>query len=282
VHSYLGHTLDFEQILGKVVITMEGYIADLLRIYEVRGIAATPATNELFVIDTTATKLSGADREDFHSCAAKLLYLAKRVRPDILTAVSFLTTRVNEATVQDRDKLNRVLRYLNATSEMGMVLEGAKDLCVLAYIDASFAVHHDFKSRTGGVLSIGKGAIWFCSSKQKLVSKSSTEAELIGLSDVISQVIWTRDFLIAQGYNMGPAKVFEDNLSAMALVDKGSSTAQRTRHIGIRFFFVKDRVDSGEIVLEHLSTTEMIADMMTKPLQGDLFRKLRRMLMNWD
>ena len=163
-----------------------------------------------------------------------------------------------------------------------MVLEGAKDLCVLANIDASFAVHHDFKSRTGGVLSIGKGAIWFCSSKQKLVSKSSTEAELIGLSDVISQVIWTRDFLIAQGYNMGPAKVFEDNLSAMALVDKGSSTAQRTRHIGIRFFFVKDRVDSGEIVLEHLSTTEMIADMMTKPLQGDLFRKLRRMLMNWD
>ena len=143
-------------------------------------------------------------------------------------------------------------------------------------------MHDDYKSRTGAVLSLGKGGVWFTSSKQKLVSKSSTEAELIALSDVVSQVVWTRDFLIAQGYNMGPAKVFQDNLSTMALVDKGGSTAQRTRHIGIRFFFVKDRVDTGEIVIEHLSTTEMVADLMTKPLQGDLFRKLRRVLLNWE
>jgi hypothetical protein len=282
MHSYLGHTLDFGSVPGKVKLTMEGYISDLLRLYNVRGTASTPATSTLFEIDGESTKLEDQLREDFHSCVAKLLYLAKRVRPDLLTAVSFLTTRVNEATEQDGEKLDRVLRYLNATPEMGMILDATKDLCVLAYVDASFAVHTDYKSRTGGVITLGKGAVWFNSSKQKLVSKSSTEAELIGLSDVLSQVIWTRDFLVSQGYDMRPAKVFQDNLSTMALAEKGGSTAQRTRHIGIRYFFVKDRIDSGEIMLEHLGTTEMIADMLTKPLQGDLFRKLRRALLNWE
>jgi hypothetical protein len=282
IHSYLGHTLDFESLPGKVKLTMEGYIMDILRLYEVRGTAATPATNELFDIDVDAGVLSLKEKDAFHSCVAKLLYLSKRVRPDILTAVSFLTTRVTVPTVQDLNKLDRVLRYLNATPEMGLVLEASRDLCLLAYVDASFAVHSDFKSRTGGVLSLGKGAIWFTSSKQKLVSKSSTEAELIGLSDVLSQVIWTRDFLISQGYDMGPAKIFQDNMSTMALAIKGTSTAQRTRHIAIRFFFVKDRIDAGEVVIEHLATEEMIADIMTKPLQGDLFRKLRRLLLNWE
>jgi hypothetical protein len=125
----------------------------------------------------------------------------------------------------DYVKFQRVLKYFNATSEMGMVLEASKDLRVLAYIDASFAVHDDFKSRTGGVLSIGKGSVWFTSAKQRLVSKSSTEAELIGLSDVLSQVIWTRDFLSAQGYAMPPAKVYQDNLSTITMAEKGTGSA---------------------------------------------------------
>lgn len=81
---------------------------------------------------------------------------------------------------------------------------------------------------------------------------------------------------------MGPARVFQDNMSTMLLAEKGVAGSQRTRHIGIRFFFVKDRIESGEITVEHLSTTEMVADMMTKPLQGDLFRKLRRALLNCE
>jgi hypothetical protein len=118
MHSYLGHTLDFGMSPGRVRLTMEGYISDLLRLYNVRGTAASPATTSLFEIDGTSNKLSTQNREDFHSCVAKLLYLAKRVRPDLLTAVSFLATRVNEATMQDQNKLSRLLRYLNATSDM--------------------------------------------------------------------------------------------------------------------------------------------------------------------
>ena len=130
LHSYLGHTLDFESASGKVKLTMEGYINDILRLYEVRGTAATPALNNLFDIIPDAVVLGVEEQEAFHSCVAKLLYLAKRVRPYILTAVSFLATRVSVATVDDQAKLERVMKYLNATSEMGLVLEATKDISV--------------------------------------------------------------------------------------------------------------------------------------------------------
>jgi hypothetical protein len=281
LHSYLGQTFDFSEE-GKVRITMEGYINDILESYDVREYAVTPAQADLFDIDSASERLSGASSDEFHSRVARLLYLAKRVRPDILTAVIFLTTRVKASTQQDMKKLNRVLAYLNSTAEMGLVLEAAKTIQVHAYVDASYAVHHDFKSQTGGLITLGRGPIWAKSTRQKLNSKSSTEAELIGVSDVLSQVLWTRDYLIEQGYSVAPATVFQDNLSTMALANRGFSKSEKTRHIAIRYFFVKDRIESGEVSLEHLSTDDMLADYLTKPLQGVLFRDMRRKLLNWE
>jgi hypothetical protein len=123
--------------------------------------------------------------------------------------------------------------------------------------------------------------VYVKSAKQKLMSKSSTEAELIGVSDMLRQVIWTRDFLAEQGYKCEPARLFQDNQSTIALANKGFSTSEKTRHIAIRYFFVKDRIDAGEVVVEYLPTEQMVANVMTKPLQGTLFRRLRDELMNW-
>jgi hypothetical protein len=129
---------------------------------------------------------------------------------------------------------------------------------------------------------VGGGAVYAKSGKQKLVAKSSTEAELVGLSDGLSQVIWTRNFLEKQGYQVGPAVVHQDNKSTIALSEKGRSTSGRTRHVSIRYFFVKDRIDSKEIELRYIGTEEMIADFFTKPLQGALFISMRSKIMNHD
>jgi hypothetical protein len=280
VHSYLGMTFDYSQP-KKVKITMEGYVADVLEEYEVTGTAMTPASNELFNI-RPSNPLSAEKAIVFHSRVAKLLYLAKRVRPDILTSIAFLTTRTKSSTDDDYAKLTRVLKYLNGTKSFGMVLEANKDITVLVYADASYGVHADGKSHTGVNITLGRGAVYVRSGKQKIVSKSSTESELIGLSDSLSQAVWTRDFLLGQGYTMGPAIVYQDNMSAIALAAKGRSTSDRTRHIHIRYFFVKDRVDSGEVSIEYKPTKLMLADLLTKPLQGDLFRAMRKELLNWE
>ena len=154
-------------------------------------------------------------------------------------------------------------------------------LQVLAYIDASHAVHEDHKGHTGTIISLGRGPIYAKSGSQRINSKSSTESELIGLSDSASQVIWTRNFLLSQGYSVKASTVYQDNTSCMSLAKNGKSNSERTRHIATRFYFVKDRVDSKEIILEYLETHSMIADILTKPLQGELFFKLRKLLLNW-
>ena len=231
VHSYLGMTWDYST-LGRVKITMEKYVKDVLHGYEVTGQAATPASVNLFEL-RESDLLGSDDSIEFHSRVAKLLYLAKRVRPDILTPIAFLSTRTRAPTDDDQRKLDRVLRYLNSTKEMGMILEPEKAIAVLVYADVSYGVHADGKSHTGLYITLGRGGVFVRSAKQKIVTKSSTEAELVGLSDSLGQAIWTREFLIGQGYAMGPATLFQDNMSTITLANKGRSTSDRNRHIQI-------------------------------------------------
>jgi hypothetical protein len=102
------------------------------------------------------------------------------------------------------------------------------------------------------------------------------------LAEELSQIIWTRNFLEAQGYKMGAAQVFQDNRSTIMLAEKGRSTSGRTRHVSIRYFFVNDRIESGEIKLGYLGTESMVADFFTKPLQGAQFQKLRGAILGGD
>jgi hypothetical protein len=136
----------------------------------------------------------------FHHNVAKLPFLCKRARPDIQTAVSFLCTRVKSPDVDDYKKLRRVMQYLRHTIDLSLTLEADNTKVMKWWIDASFGVHSDMRSHTGGVLTLGKGAAYATSTKQKLTTKSSTEAELVGVNDVLFQVLWTRHFLDAQGY----------------------------------------------------------------------------------
>ena len=107
------------------------------------------------------------------------------------------------------------------------------------------------------------------------------EAELVGLSDSANQGIFIRTFLIAQDYKMGPVVIYQDNQSCMALVARGRSGAERTRHIQIRYFWVKERVDTGEVQVEYLRSEDMYTNVLTKPHQGPQFQRERGRLTGW-
>jgi hypothetical protein len=278
-HAYLGMLFDYSAE-GEVKVSMPSFVSDMLEDYAVHGTAATPAEVGLFTVGVDDA-LSPEQAKAFHSRVAKLLYLGKRVRPDILTAVIYLATRVQKPCEEDWKKLERVLKYINGTRQLGLRIKPGPEIKVEAFVDASYAVHADYRSQTGCVISIGGGSVYCKSGKQKLTSKSSTEAELVGLSDSLPQIIWLRNFLIAQGHQLGPARVHQDNKSVLNLVQRGAPASERTRHINIRYFFAKDKVDSKEIELAYLPTEQMVADMLTKPLQGSLFRSLRASLLNW-
>ena len=99
----------------------------------------------------------------------------------------------------------------------------------------------------------------------------------------MSQVVWTRYFLEAQGYNVKDNIVYQDNQSAMKLAKNGKrSSGKRTWHINIRYFFVTDRIAAKEMNMEYCPTLDMIADYFTKPLQGSQFRRFRNIILGID
>lgn len=281
VLDYLGMTFDFS-VPGEVKITMAKCVEDILAGCGVDYTRATPAAESLFDVRET-TKATAEQAKRFHSLVAKLLYLAKRVRADCLTAIAFLTTRVQACDIDDVAKLNRVLAYLRGTRDRGIVLRVGPTLVVRAYIDAAYGVHQSSgKSHTGCVIMLGEAGPVLCkSAKQKIVTKSSTEAELVGLSDTASPAIHMRNFLRAQGHDVGPVVVYQDNMSAMALVRRGGPGSERSRHINIRHFWLAERVAKGEVMVVHMPTEEMIANLLTKPVQGAQFVRERDAMTNW-
>ena len=280
-HVFLGMNISFHDD-GTASIKMKDYIKEaIIHIGEdITRSATTPAKKNLFEIKEDSVPLTDAGREIFHSVVAKLLYVLKRGRLDIQLPIAFLCTRVSCSTEQDWSKLKRTLEYLRGTLD-DFVTFGADDMCKMqTWVDASYAVHEDMKSHTGGVVSFGRGAAMSKSSKQKLNTKSSTEAELVGASDYLPYSIWAKKFLEAQGYPLTENVFYQDNESTIKFEKNGRKSCRpKSRHIDIRYFFIKDRLDLEHMNVQHCPTEQMLADFFTKPLQGNLFRKFRDVIM---
>ena len=131
------------------------------------------------------------------------------------------------------------------------------------------------------MMTMGKGAIVSKSLKQKINTKSSTESELVALDSALPKILWCLYFVESQGYSIDENVVFQDNLSTMRLAINGSlSSSSRTKHIKAKYYFVKDKIDEGEVDLRHCPTEIMWSDVLNKPKQGAGFRKDRAVLMN--
>lgn len=276
--AYIGMNFAVDRENYLVRTSMHRYVQEVLAAgSDAKGCARTPATSDLFVVDEDSDRASEKESVAFHSSVAKLLYLAKRVRPDLLTAISFLATRVRNPTKQDLEKLSRVVRYIRGTANYGIELK-MSDGVLDAYIDASHCLHSsDGKSQTGLFVTVGSGPFFVRSAKQKLVAKSSTEAELVAISDSLPALVWMRELLIEQRMieRSVPVTVHEDNQSTIALVRRGKPSGESSRHINIRHFFVTDRCRSNEVKMIYVPTEEQVADYLTKPLVGQTFHYLR-------
>ena len=114
------------------------------------------------------------------------------------------------------------------------------------YVDVSFAVHPDFRSQTGGTMTFGKGAVQLLSKKQKLKTRSSTEAELVGADDVTTQILSTKHFMEAQGYTIEDNILHQDNKSTILLQENGRKSAgKRLRALNVRYFFLQTKSRKG-------------------------------------
>ena len=278
VISYLGMVFDFRES-GVVKVNMDAYVDSIIDGVSIDRVQESPAGVNIFTIDEDSELLDSTGQDIFHSTVAKLLYVAKRARPDILLPVSFLTTRVKKATIQDNNKLQRVLGYLKR-GHKGLVLgAGADGVKLEAYIDASHATHADFKGHSGVVVTLGRGPIYVSSTKQKAMSKSSFEAEIYAASDGGSMVIWILKLLEDLGANVKPAIIYQDNEGAASVLRSGKLSGKGSKHINIDALWVHEEIVSGNVDVKWIPTTDMWADIVTKGVVGEDFLKQRSRLL---
>ena len=292
VHDYLGLRIDYS-FPGKVCFTMFNYLEDI--IVEASDDLKPknckyPSNDKLFHVDEDSPLLDAKKADLFHRLVARILYASHRARPDVAVTTAFLCSRVKSPTEEDYNKLGRLIGYLRDTINLPLVLGGDGRDTLTWNIDASYAVHPDCKSHTGAAVTLGHGTFMPMSSKQKLVSRSSTEAELIGVADTLSFIIWAKQFFEAQMEKvpndsklkaLGKDVVYEqDNTSAILLQRNGKrSSTRRTKHINCRYFYITDRINNGDVTVVHKPTEEMWSDFHTKGLTGKLFLKHRETLM---
>ena len=278
-HNFLGMNFYFSDE-GKVRVSIKEYVQDMIDTFpsKIDKTATTPAALHSFKTINTV-KLEENEAGKYHTITAKGIFLCKRARTDIQTTSEFLTTSIKKPDKDDWKKLQKLLQYLNGTKDLDLILK-ANHLNILNwYIDTSHHIHPDFRSHTGGTMTMGKGGVYNNSIKQKLNTKSSTESELVTVDDMMPHILWTNTILKAQGFTTNDTIIYQGNKSAIEKNGRMSSN-KKTKHIGARYNFIRDYQEHGLVTVDNCPTDDIIEDIFTKPLKGGKFQKFRKFIMN--
>lgn len=149
-------------------------------------------------------------------------------------------------------------------------------------MDASYNLHHDSRGHTGIVATIGRhnSPIYARSHKQKLHTRSSTEAELIATDEGILHILWIVLIFDFLGHPQTPVTVFQDNQSTLRVCQTGHSKNGKLKHMVVRYNFIYGKQEDKTITFEYVKSTDMLADIMSKPVTPDIFKKLAKLLLN--
>lgn len=223
--------------------------------------------------------LSSRDQSIYRQGIGALMYASVGTRPDITFAVSTLSQFLEKPHKTHMKALHRVFKYLKGTRELRLVLGGNdEDAEPLGYSDADWAGQLHRHSITGYEFFFGSSPISWRSKKQPVVALSSTESEYIALTDAAKELIWLRKLVdelqfypLAEGTTL-----YCDNQGAITLT-RDSTFHARTKHIDIRFHYIRQIVEARDARIIYCPTDEMVADMFTKPLGRVKLEKFREM-----
>ena len=276
MNYFLG--IEVNQQKEGIFICQKKYTEALLKKFKMYGCkpVATPlVTNEKLQKKDGAPE---ADASRYRSLIGSLLYLTA-TRPDIMYAVSLLSRFMQSPSQIHFGVGKRILRYLQGTKEFGIWYKTMTSSRLLGYTDSDWAGSvDDMKSTSGFAFSLGSGIFSWASKKQATVALSTAEAEYVAAAEATSQAIWLRRILKEMSeYQDKPTVIYCDNKSAIAMV-KNPVHHHRTKHIAIKYHFIREAEANNKVRLEYCTTEDQIADIFTKALPRPRFELLRAML----
>lgn len=268
IKNCLGMQVIRDMSKGTLMLNQSQYIRTLLVRYGMENCKSVSTPMALNVkLQKSENKLLDNNVYKYRELLGSLMYLSVCTRPDITYACSQLSQFNHDFGNEHWLAAKRVLRYLAGTLNYSLCFNRTGNLNITAFADADWANNLlDRKSYSGYVIRMGANTINWESRKQKCVALSSTEAEYLAISDVCKDLSFFKNFLEEIVNVQGKIVLYNDNQSAIKLLLAKEYCHKKTKHIDLRYHYVKDLVQKDFVNIEYLSTQEMIADVLTKPL----------------
>ncbi|XP_013632421.1 PREDICTED: uncharacterized mitochondrial protein AtMg00810-like [Brassica oleracea var. oleracea] len=258
-----------------IFISQRKYALETLKKY---GMQDCNAVRNPMVPGNKLTKRGAGEEVDptaYKQLVGSLRYLTA-TRPDLIYSVNVVSRYMENPREEHMMAVKHIMRYVKGTAGFGIQYLCGGEEKLVGYVDSDYAGDEDDRKSTSGfTFMFGGGAVSWSSKKQPIVTLSTTEAEYVAAANGACQAVWMRNMLTEIGFGQGDGTVlFCDNSSAIKL-SKNLVLHGRSKHIHVRFHFLRELVNEGIISTEYCSTHEQLADIMTKPVKLEVFEKLR-------
>jgi hypothetical protein len=277
IHYILGMTVNRDRARRILTIDQKCYLQNVLLRFGMENCKpmSTPVDSDAKFVSLSKDE-EPTDVTLYQAAIGSLNYAAICTRPDLSTAVGILSKFMQRPGKEHWVGIKRVLRYIKGTLSYGLVYSPSDSFRLLAYSDSDWAGCVETRKSTSGYVSrLGNCTISWRSKKQPIVALSSTEAEYIALCAATQEIVWLRRLLEGVDHEQGGATVvYKDNQGAMSL-SRNPKDHSRTKHIDVKYHFVRENVEKEVIDVVYIPTAEMLADSLTKGLAKPKFEKFR-------
>lgn len=271
IHWILGFAVEHDRDARTLSLSQLSYIESILRCFNLED--ARPVSMpmdphiQLSMAQSPQTASEAAKMRNvpYREAVGSLMYASLGTRPDITYAVSILACFSDNPGRAHWEAVKRVFCYLAGTKQLKLTY-GAESYDLVGYTDVDGSMHEDRKAISGYAFLIDGGAVSWSSKRQEIISLSTTESEYVAITHASKEALWLRS-LIGQIFQpfVDPTPLNSDNLSAISLTQNHQYHA-RTKHIDIRFHFIRWILEDKKLKLIYCPTNDMVADALTKAL----------------
>lgn len=275
----LGLQITRDRSKRQITIGQQKYVNDMIHKFNLNGMrpSRVPMDPNLH-LTLDGQPLDAPGIKEYQSIIGTLMYLMLGTRPDLAYSVSRLSQFLAAPTAAHMTAAKKVCAYAHTTASISLVFgDGGEDNNLVAYSDADYARCTDTRRSTSGyVFMLNGAAISWKSQRQKSTALSTAEAEYIALAECAKEALWIQGLLLElSAPKQSAVLIYEDNQAAIKLA-ANPTHHQRTKHIDVRYHFLRDLVTDKRIQLQYIESKLMLADALTKPLPRPLLEDLRR------
>jgi transposase InsO family protein len=278
--SFVGLQIERNRVNKTMFIHQQAYTSRVLEKYGgKREIAVGMPADPNVILSPVEDELQVLENFPYREIVGSLMFLAIVSRPDIAYAVNSVSRFLNRHNRAHWQALQRILKYLSGTVNMGILYQQSDEIKLVGYSDSDFAGDVETRRSTSGyVFYLSKAAVTWASQRQKIVTHSTTEAEYVAAAGAAKEAIWLQ-LLLGELDLIGkePVCLFLDNESAIRIV-KNPEFHKRTKHIDIKYHYIRERVEMGDLTVQYVSSHEQRADIFTKAFAKPRFIYLRHNL----